>query len=105
VRAVGLTATAAYLPERWMSAAEVADASGIPEGVVLENLQHADMGQCPGTPATKRQSEPRFEGRLFAQRSSGARIRGLSSPETQLEEFKHAGCGIGCRRPITRTAI
>jgi 3-oxoacyl-[acyl-carrier-protein] synthase-3 len=35
VRAVGLAATAAYLPERWMSAAEVAEASGIPEAVVL----------------------------------------------------------------------
>ena len=35
VRAVGLAATAAYLPERWMTAAEVADASGIPEDVIV----------------------------------------------------------------------
>ncbi len=32
---VGLTATAHYLPERWMSAAEVGAASGIPEDVVV----------------------------------------------------------------------
>ena len=38
VRAVGLAATAAYLPERWMTAAEVADASGIPEGVIVEKF-------------------------------------------------------------------
>ena len=31
VRSVGLTATASYLPERWMTAAEVGEASGIPE--------------------------------------------------------------------------
>jgi 3-oxoacyl-[acyl-carrier-protein] synthase-3 len=37
-RRVGLTATAAYLPERWMSAAEVAEASGIPEPVVVEKF-------------------------------------------------------------------
>jgi 3-oxoacyl-[acyl-carrier-protein] synthase III len=35
VRDVGLVATASYLPERWMSAREVADASGIPESVIL----------------------------------------------------------------------
>jgi len=35
---VGLTATAHYLPERWMTAAEVADASGIPEGVMVEKF-------------------------------------------------------------------
>jgi 3-oxoacyl-[acyl-carrier-protein] synthase III len=38
VRNVGLAATAAYLPERWMSAAEVADASGIPEAVIVEKF-------------------------------------------------------------------
>ena len=32
---VGLVATAHYLPERWMTAAEVAAASGIPEDVVV----------------------------------------------------------------------
>jgi 3-oxoacyl-[acyl-carrier-protein] synthase-3 len=32
---VGLAATASYLPERWMTAAEVADASGIPEDVIV----------------------------------------------------------------------
>ena len=35
MRTVGLTATAAYLPERWMSAGEVAEASGIPESVIV----------------------------------------------------------------------
>lgn len=35
---VGLAATAHYLPERWMSAAEVAAASGIPEDVVLQKF-------------------------------------------------------------------
>jgi 3-oxoacyl-[acyl-carrier-protein] synthase III len=38
VRSVGLAATAAYLPERWMSAAEVAEASGIPEQVIVEKF-------------------------------------------------------------------
>jgi 3-oxoacyl-[acyl-carrier-protein] synthase-3 len=38
VSRVGIAATAAYLPERWMSAAEVADASGIPEQVILEKF-------------------------------------------------------------------
>jgi len=38
VRRVGLAATAAYLPERWMSAAEVAEASGIPEQVIVEKF-------------------------------------------------------------------
>jgi len=38
VRSVGLTATAAYLPERWMTAAEVGDASGIPEAVLREKF-------------------------------------------------------------------
>jgi 3-oxoacyl-[acyl-carrier-protein] synthase-3 len=33
-----LTATSAYLPERWMSAAEVAERSGIPEQVILEKF-------------------------------------------------------------------
>jgi 3-oxoacyl-[acyl-carrier-protein] synthase III len=31
----GLAATAAYLPERWMSAGEIAEASGIPEDVIV----------------------------------------------------------------------
>lgn len=35
---VGLAATAAYLPERWMSAAEVGEASGIPEEVIVEKF-------------------------------------------------------------------
>jgi 3-oxoacyl-[acyl-carrier-protein] synthase III len=38
VRDVGLAATAAYLPERWLTAAEVAEASGIPEHVVVEKF-------------------------------------------------------------------
>ena len=38
MRAVGLVATTHYLPERWMSAAEVAEASGIPESIVLEKF-------------------------------------------------------------------
>ena len=35
---IGLVATAHYLPERVMSAAEIADASGIPESVVIEKF-------------------------------------------------------------------
>ena len=35
---VGVVATASYLPERVMSAAEVAAASGIPEGVIVEKF-------------------------------------------------------------------
>jgi len=38
VRSVGLLATASYLPERWMTAAEVAAASGIPEQVIVEKF-------------------------------------------------------------------
>jgi 3-oxoacyl-[acyl-carrier-protein] synthase-3 len=35
---VSLAATASYLPERWMTAAEVAERSGIPETVVVEKF-------------------------------------------------------------------
>jgi 3-oxoacyl-[acyl-carrier-protein] synthase-3 len=35
---VGVAASAAYLPERWMTAAEIADASGIPEDVLVEKF-------------------------------------------------------------------
>jgi 3-oxoacyl-[acyl-carrier-protein] synthase III len=35
---IGLVATATYLPERFMSAAEIADASGIPETVIVEKF-------------------------------------------------------------------
>ena len=35
---VGVAATAAYLPERWMSAAEIGTASGIPEAIVVEKF-------------------------------------------------------------------
>ena len=35
---VGLVATAHYLPERWMSAAEVGAASGIAEDVIVEKF-------------------------------------------------------------------
>jgi 3-oxoacyl-[acyl-carrier-protein] synthase-3 len=38
VTRVSLAGTAAYLPERWMSAAEVAVASGIPEHVLVEKF-------------------------------------------------------------------
>ena len=38
MRTVGLAATASYLPERWMSAADVAAASGIPEDVIVEKF-------------------------------------------------------------------
>jgi 3-oxoacyl-[acyl-carrier-protein] synthase-3 len=38
VTRVGLVATASYLPERWMTAAEVATASGIPEDVVVDKF-------------------------------------------------------------------
>ena len=35
---IGLAATATYLPETWMTAAEIADASAIPEQVILEKF-------------------------------------------------------------------
>ena len=35
---ISLAATAAYLPERWMTAAEVAERSGIPERVIVEKF-------------------------------------------------------------------
>ncbi len=35
---ISLAATAAYLPERWMTAAEVAERSGIPELVIVEKF-------------------------------------------------------------------
>lgn len=35
---VGIAATAAYLPERWMTAAEVAERSGIPQSVIVEKF-------------------------------------------------------------------
>jgi len=38
MRRIGLAATASYLPERWMSAEELADASGIPELVLREKF-------------------------------------------------------------------
>src|SRR3954465_2500073 len=38
MRKVGLVATASYLPERWMTAAEVAERSGIPEQVIIEKF-------------------------------------------------------------------
>ncbi len=38
MRRVGLTATASYLPERWLTAAEVGEASGIPEDVLREKF-------------------------------------------------------------------
>jgi 3-oxoacyl-[acyl-carrier-protein] synthase III len=38
VTSVSLAATAAYLPERWMTAAEVGDRAGIPEQVIVEKF-------------------------------------------------------------------
>ena len=38
MRKVGLAATASYLPERWMTAAEIAAESGIPEQVIVEKF-------------------------------------------------------------------
>jgi 3-oxoacyl-[acyl-carrier-protein] synthase-3 len=38
MRRVGLIATASYLPEQWMTAAEVAERSGIPEQVIVEKF-------------------------------------------------------------------
>src|SRR4051812_50165903 len=38
MRRVGLAATASYLPERWMTAAEIAAESGIPERVIVEKF-------------------------------------------------------------------
>ena len=37
-RRIGIVATAGYLPERWQPAAEIAAASGIPEGVLVEKF-------------------------------------------------------------------
>jgi 3-oxoacyl-[acyl-carrier-protein] synthase III len=38
MRPVGIVGTASYLPERWMTAAEVAERSGIPEQVIVEKF-------------------------------------------------------------------
>jgi 3-oxoacyl-[acyl-carrier-protein] synthase-3 len=38
VRRVGLVATASYLPERWLTAAEIGERSGIPEQVIVEKF-------------------------------------------------------------------
>jgi len=38
VSRVGVAATAAYLPERWMTAAEIAERSAIPEAVLVEKF-------------------------------------------------------------------
>jgi 3-oxoacyl-[acyl-carrier-protein] synthase-3 len=38
VTRAGLVATATYLPERWQTAAEIADESGIPEDVIVEKF-------------------------------------------------------------------
>jgi 3-oxoacyl-[acyl-carrier-protein] synthase III len=38
VRRVGLHATASYLPERWLTAAEIGERSGIPETVMVEKF-------------------------------------------------------------------
>lgn len=38
MRTVGLAATASYLPERWMTAAEIGQRAGIPEQVIVEKF-------------------------------------------------------------------
>jgi 3-oxoacyl-[acyl-carrier-protein] synthase III len=38
VRTVGLVATASYLPERWLTAAEIGERAGIPEQVIVEKF-------------------------------------------------------------------
>lgn len=38
MRSVGITGTASYLPERWMSAADISTVSGIPEQVLVERF-------------------------------------------------------------------
>ncbi len=38
MRRVGLVATASYLPERWLTAAEIAGLSGIPEAVIVDKF-------------------------------------------------------------------
>ena len=38
VRRVGLQATASYLPERWLTAAEIGERAGIPEAVLVEKF-------------------------------------------------------------------
>ena len=51
---VGIAATASYLPERVMSAAEVASASGIPEGVKVQQppkcVRRAQQWAAPSFP-------------------------------------------------------
>jgi len=38
VTRVSVAAVASYLPERWMTAAEISDATGIPEQIVVEKF-------------------------------------------------------------------
>jgi 3-oxoacyl-[acyl-carrier-protein] synthase-3 len=38
VRTIGLVATASYLPERWLTAAEIGEQAGIPEQVIVEKF-------------------------------------------------------------------
>ncbi|MFZ1879852.1 MAG: 3-oxoacyl-ACP synthase [Gaiellaceae bacterium] len=38
MRTVGLVATASYLPERWLTAAEIGEQAGIPEQVIVEKF-------------------------------------------------------------------
>ncbi|NND02922.1 MAG: 3-oxoacyl-ACP synthase [Acidimicrobiia bacterium] len=38
MRSVGIAATASYLPDRWMTASEIADLSGIPEEIVVDRF-------------------------------------------------------------------
>ncbi len=38
MRKVGLVATASYLPERWLTAAEIGELAGIPEAVIVEKF-------------------------------------------------------------------
>ena len=69
MRRVGLAATAAYLPERWMDASEVAEASGIPEWVIREKFGlRGKHVAAPDEHAVSLAPKVGFEraGRLFA---------------------------------------
>ena len=64
VTRVSLAATASYLPERWMPAAEVAVASGVPEQVLVEKFALARQAHRGD--------------RRARQRHVGARVRGAA---------------------------
>ena len=73
VTRVGLAGTAVYLPERWLTAAEVAAASGIPEQVIVEKFGLRGKHVAAARPARQR---PLGRGGNAAARRAGRRPRG-----------------------------